>query len=194
MSSIFLDNPASKEGFLQKVGSVDSPQSQKEQAIARMYQEHRQSILLHLLGMVKNREVAEDLLQDTFVRLSKVPGIEVIRQPKSFLLKVATNLALDHLRQQQKTPTFETEEAFEDLISPEPEHLEEVIKSRHLEQLQWAISQLPDRAKEALVLARLKEMTLKEVAKEMDVSQTMVEKHLKNALQKCRSALISDLN
>ncbi|WP_417552418.1 RNA polymerase sigma factor [Marinomonas fungiae] len=194
MSSIFLDSPVSKEDVLHKADISDSRQSQKEQVIARMYQEHRQNILSHLLSMVKNRDIAEDLLQDTFVRLSNIPGIEVIRQPKSFLMKVATNLALDHLRQQQKKPVFETDEALEDLISPEPEHLEEVIKTRHLEQLQWAISQLPERAKEALVLARLQEMTLKEVAKEMDVSQTMVEKHLKNALQKCRSALITDLN
>lgn len=174
-------------------GKSFSP-SRKEQAITRMYQTHRQDILLHLLAMVKNRAIAEELLQDTFVRLSKVPGIEVIRQPKAFLTKVATNLALDYLRQQKTTPTLESDEMFEELVSAQPEQLETLIKERRLDLLKQAISQLPERSKQALMLARFKEMTLKEVAREMDISQTMVEKHLKTALQKCRSALTSDMH
>lgn len=166
----------------------------KEQVVTRMYQDHRQDVFLHLLSMVKNRDIAEELVQDSFIRLSRVPGIEVIRQPRAFLIKIATNLALDYLRQQKKIPSFEAEDAFNNLESNQPAQLEEVIKERQLNQLKQTIAQLPDRSREALMLARFKEMTLKEVAREMGISQTMVEKHLKTALQKCRAAFTSELH
>ncbi|MBB1485413.1 RNA polymerase sigma factor [Oceanospirillum sediminis] len=195
MNRIFFDAALSAENFCDEPDTGDPLKGRKEQVIARMYQQHRQDILSHLLTMVKNREIAEELLQDSFIRLSRVPGIEVIRQPRAFLTKIATNLALDYLRQQKKVPAFETtDDAFDSLIAPQPEQLDEVIKERHLNQLKQAISQLPDRAREALMLAKFKEMTLKEVAREMDISQTMVEKHLKTALQKCRAALTSDIH
>lgn len=194
MNSLFFDSPANKKIKPDMTIKEAYKAESKEAAIANMYQMYRHSILYHLLSMVKNREIAEDLLQDTFVRLTKVPGIEVIREPKAFLMKISTNLALDHLRQQKKAPIFDSEDAYAEITSSDLDQLESIIKERNLTQLKQAISHLPDRAKEALILARLNEMTLKEVAKEMNISQTMVEKHLKNALQKCRTALLQDIN
>ncbi|SBT18678.1 RNA polymerase sigma factor SigM [Marinomonas gallaica] len=194
MNSLFFDSLVNKK-IKPKVTITESSQvTAKETAITKMYQEYRYNIFYHLMSMVKNREIAEDLLQDTFVRLTKVPGIEVIREPKAFLMKISTNLALDHLRQQKKAPIFDSEDAYAEITSSDLDQLETIIKERNLTQLKQAISHLPDRAKEALILARLNEMTLKEVAKEMNISQTMVEKHLKNALQKCRTALLQDIN
>ncbi|WP_315983706.1 sigma-70 family RNA polymerase sigma factor [Aliamphritea spongicola] len=84
------------------------------------------------------------------------------------------------------------EEVDTELMAADPEHLDQLIKERRLQQLKCAVADLPPRAKEALMLAKYREMTLKEVAREMEISQTMVEKHLKTALQKCRTALISE--
>jgi RNA polymerase sigma factor (sigma-70 family) len=165
---------------------------QQKVMLEKMYQDYRQEVLQYLLSLVKNHSIAEELLQDTFVRLSKVPAIGMIRQPRPFLMKTASNLAMDYFRQQKKQPIPETEDVCAELIDPIPEQLELVVSARQNQQLKHAIQQLPPRAKEALMLAKFKEMTLKEVAKEMDISQTMVEKHLKNALQHCRSALTSD--
>lgn len=193
MNRIFCDSTLDPKGVCDEFGITQpSSSSKKEKVIAQLYQAHRQDILLQLLSMVKDRSIAEELLQDTFVRLSKMPGIEVIRQPRPFLMKIANNLALDYLRQLKKRPEIETEEACAELIDPLPEHMDLILKERRLKQLKHAINQLPSRAREALMLAKFREMTLKEVAKEMDISQTMVEKHLKTALQKCRIALTSE--
>lgn len=193
MNRIFCDSTLDPKGVCDEFGITQpSSSSKKEKVIAQLYQAHRQDILLQLLSMVKDRSIAEELLQDTFVRLSKMPGIEVIRQPRPFLMKIANNLALDYLRQLKKRPEIETEDACAELIDPLPEHMDLILKERRLKQLKHAINQLPSRAREALMLAKFREMTLKEVAKEMDISQTMVEKHLKTALQKCRIALTSE--
>ncbi len=173
--------------------TTPSPSLAKQQkaVLEQMYQDYRQEVMQHLLSLVKNHSIAEELLQDTFVRLSKVPAIGMIRQPRPFLMKTASNLAMDYFRQQKKQPLLETEDACAEVIDPTPEQLELVVSARQNQQLKHAIQQLPPRAKEALMLAKFKEMTLKEVAREMAISQTMVEKHLKTALQHCRSALTS---
>lgn len=64
-----------------------------------------------------------------------------------------------------------------------------LLREQQISDLKSAIRELPDRTREALLLAKFREMPLKAVAKEMDISQTMVEKHLKNAIEKCRTAL-----
>lgn len=159
------------------------------QIVSRLYNVHRQDLMQLLQSVVKDREVAEELLHDTFIKLTSMPTLDVIRKPRPFLIRVARNLALDYLRQQKSRPTVEIEEAGVELIAELPEHLEVVLKERRVVQLKQTIAELPPRAREALMLAKFREMTLREVAKEMGISQTMVEKHLKTALRKCRVAL-----
>ncbi len=172
---------------------TDSPTQDNPQrtSLDALYREHRPALLQHLCALVKDADLAEELLHDTFIRLSKVPALSVIKKPRPFMLKIAHNLALDYLRKQKNRPTASSEEAVEEVIAPIPEHLELLVNERRTQQLKDAIAELPPRAKEALMLAKFREMTLKEVANEMNITQTMVEKHLKTALQKCRTALRS---
>lgn len=172
---------------------TDSPTQKNPQhtSLDALYREHRPALLQHLRALVKDADLAEELLHDTFIRLSKVPALSVIKKPRPFLIKIAHNLALDYLRQQKNRPTASCEDAAQEVVAPIPEHLELLVNERRTQQLKDAIAELPPRAKEALMLAKFREMTLKEVANEMNITQTMVEKHLKTALQKCRTALRS---
>lgn len=158
-----------------------------------LYQRFRRDLLGHLQGLVKDPDIAEELMHDVFIRLSRMPGLGSIRQPRPFLFRVATNLAFDHLRQCQRLPESMSDAETLELESPDPGQLELLIRERRSRQLKQAIDQLPPRAKEALLLVRYREMTLREAATELGISQTMVEKHLKNALQKCRVALRPDM-
>ncbi|WP_261840838.1 RNA polymerase sigma factor [Aliamphritea ceti] len=193
MNSFFCDSTLQKSDAGDTYEHPDrSDKTQQAIHISELYKAHRHALLLHLQAVVKDRDIAEELLQETFVRIAKMPAISVIQQPRPFLLKTARNLALDYIRQQKKRPTAELDEVDMEFVSQEPEHLDVLIKERRLKQLKQVVTDLPPRAKEALMLAKYREMTLKEVAREMDISQTMVEKHLKTALQKCRAALLSE--
>lgn len=165
-----------------------------DDVIAQLYREHRAGLQRHLQSMVKDPDIAEELLQDTFIRLSRMPAIQTIRQIRPFLYKIATNLALDFLRASKRMPETESDEVLTEWASEEPAQLEFVAHARRIEQLQRAIESLPPRARETLILARLQEKTLKEVAVQLGVSQTMVEKHLRNAMKKCREYLNADLH
>lgn len=171
----------------------ENPSGAINNAIDQLYQQHRQVLLNHLQSMVKDRHIAEELLHDVFVRVSGMPALDVIQKPRPFLLKVANNLALDYLRSQQKYADNHTGTIGEEGVPEAPDnsasHVDVLLREQQISDLKSAIRQLPDRTREALLLAKFREMPLKAVAKEMDISQTMVEKHLKNAIEKCRTAL-----
>lgn len=173
---------------------TDSSADTVKPSLEQLYREHRTYLLSHLKTLVKDAHVAEELLHDTFERLSRMPALAVIKQPRPFLHKVATNIALDYLRKRQRSPETESDEALDSWESSEPEQAEMIQQERQISQLRKTIGALPPKAREALLLAKYKEMTQKEVAAELGVSQTMVEKHLKNALRKCREALTKDLH
>ncbi|MBY4676364.1 RNA polymerase sigma factor [Marinobacterium arenosum] len=174
-------------------GAGSASEAQQVPSLDALYQQHRPALLSHLQRMVKDPHIAEELLHDTFIRLSRMPALSSIRQPKSFLLKVASNLALDHLRQCQRQPDSGGEEELAEQASSEPGQLDLLLQERRQRRLREAIDQLPPRARETLLLVRYRELTLREAAQELGISQTMVEKHLKNALQKCRAVLQSDM-
>lgn len=193
MTSSYCDSPLHQEEAGDASGHQEASGKQQRSAdVSELYSTHRQDLLLHLQSMVKDRDIAEELLHDTFIRVSRMPAISAIRKPRPFLIKTARNLALDYLRQQKARPAADMEDIDTELMAADPEHLEQLIKERRLQQLKSAVAGLPPRAREALMLAKYREMPLKEVAREMEISQTMVEKHLKTALQKCRTALISE--
>ncbi|WP_315983989.1 sigma factor [Aliamphritea spongicola] len=79
----------------------ESGKLQNRADVSTLYTTYRQDLLLHLQSMVKDRDIAEELLHDTFIRVSKLPAISAIRKPRPFLIKTARNLALDYLRQQK---------------------------------------------------------------------------------------------
>jgi RNA polymerase sigma-70 factor (ECF subfamily) len=193
MNSFFCDSGLNQTEVSDAMDSTDkSLANEQSEIVSLLYQTYRQDLLLHLQSIVKDRDVAEELLHDTFIRLSNMPAFNVIKKTRPFLITIARNLALDYLRQQKKRLVVEIDEGGLDIAAQLPEHLEMLVYERRKEQLKQAITDLPPRAKEALLLAKFKEMTLREVAKEMGISQTMVEKHLKTAIQKCRVAFGSE--
>lgn len=167
------------------------PLPPEDNRVDSLYQEHRKVLMMHLLAMVGDRHIAEELLHDVFLRLSRMPTLEGIKQPRSFLMKIASNLALDYLRHQKIRAENNPDAYVPETAGPESEQLDELLKERRVSQLKAAIRELPPRTREALMLAKFREMTLKEVAREMEISQTMVEKHLKTAIEKCRITLKS---
>ena len=142
-------------------------------------------LVSHVVQIVKDHHIAEELVQETFIKVAKLPEVVLVRKPQPYLKKIATNTALDYLRKLKKIPKHETDDLLDNFTTSDLVYTEQIAFERRVEALYKAIDQLPSRAKEAFILARLNEMTIREVAKELGISQTMVEKHLRNAMRKC---------
>src|SRR5688572_8438996 len=93
----------SQPGIPDKRIEVDSraPLSPAESEFAReLFERHRLSLRRYLTGLVPTREDANEVLQETFLRLLRQPSFEQLREnARAYLFQTATNLARDLFRQ-----------------------------------------------------------------------------------------------
>ncbi|RNC92721.1 MAG: RNA polymerase sigma factor [Allomuricauda sp.] len=130
-----------------------------------------------------NKQQAEDLVQEAFIKLWNNCKKVVFEKARGFLFAVAKNafynqvahekVVLNYAKQAQQTNENETPEF----------KLEE---KQFMEGLQKAIGDLPEGQREVFLLNRMDKMTYKEIAEFLGVSQKAVEKRMHKALVKLR--------
>jgi RNA polymerase sigma-70 factor (ECF subfamily) len=133
----------------------------------------------------------EDLAQETFLRAYKAfPAFDAdgAARPSTWLLTIATRLAIDHKRR----PTFESEPARAlDAIDagpvPTPEH--ETARAQMGRAIDETVRTLPDEQRIALVLAELHAMSVEEIARATETPEATVKTRLFRAREKMRAAL-----
>lgn len=123
------------------------------------------------------REIAEDLAQETFLRLAQHPA--EWRSPKALLARIALNVAQDHLRREkaQKRPRLVGAEDVPEGVSLPDQH--ETLLHREV------VANLPRNLRDAYVLSRFGGMTYAEIAVHLGISVKAVEKRMTQALRLC---------
>lgn len=81
------------------------------QAFEEIYNDMKTPIMTVIMRVVGNRETAEDLLQEVFVKLYRSPPKDVSK-PRAYIFKTAGNLAIDSLRAEDRTVSLEECEGF----------------------------------------------------------------------------------
>jgi RNA polymerase sigma factor (sigma-70 family) len=163
--------------------------------------ESSQALLLRLLtsnyntlkGRLARRlgsaEAADEALQEVFFRMERMEGIGVVRQPQSYLFRVALNIAAD-LRRSEKRRLARSE--IEQLLQLEEDELtpERIAEGRSsVRALVQALDGLPPRPRAILVAARFDGLTHEKIAARFAISTRLVERELKQALDHCRAEL-----
>ena len=124
-----------------------------EQHIERLYEETSKSLLAYLTTMTGRRDVAEDLLQETFFRyLNRRREIADLGEARRFLFRIASNLMKDRWRRGE---TLQWAEPAEESVVM---HLEDQIETRRM------LQALKPRERELLWLAYVEGMTHAEIA------------------------------
>lgn len=151
---------------------------------------HKQRIFSFILSKVLDRDLADDIFQDTFIKVIKTLKRGAYNEEGKFLpwvMRIAHNLIIDHFRRLKRIPTFKNTDTFDifSVISDETLNIEkQIIKDQILNDVSGLIDELPDDQKEVLVMRLFKDMSFKEISENTDVS-------INTALGRMRYALIN---
>lgn len=171
-------------------GAVRMAVSPNSNPLLAVFQEHYDDLLAFLARRLGTLERAADVAQDTYLRLARLVDTAQIIEPRAFVFRVAGNLAIDRLRQEQRHGAVPFELHPEgDLCDPlaSPERL--FLGTEAVEQLDKALQALPSKARLALLLNRFEGLTHAQIAVRLGVSESTVGKYIVQAMRHCRDWL-----
>ena len=149
----------------------------------------RISLLRTLERMVNNHSTAEDLLQETYLRVTRALNERAIDHLEPFVFQTARNLALDHLRARRIQGRTLLEdvpmEVVENVAAPTSSAEDAAHAEQLLERLNLSLNQLSPRQQRIFILSRLHGHSYQEIAEELRVSLSTVQKELKLIMAIC---------
>lgn len=158
-----------------------------EEAFEAFYRRHRNPVFVYLLAHVRNRETADELLQETFFAflrgLHRLDGSVDLRP---YLVRTARNLAIDHLRRRRSGERALQRRAADPLFRRRGEG---PGGSEEPEMLSALLHRLPDEQREAIVLKVFAGMTFREIGVLTGTPEATVVSRYRYGLDKLRASL-----
>ncbi|KAA0947870.1 MULTISPECIES: sigma-70 family RNA polymerase sigma factor [unclassified Pseudomonas] len=143
-------------------------------------------LICFLNAKLGNRQVAEDVVHDAYVRVLERASDTPIEQPRAFLYRTALNLVIDGhrrntLRQAEPLEVLDSEERF---FSPSPQV--SLDHRQRLDMLGSALAELSPPCRDSFLLRKLEGLSHLQIAERLNLSRSVVEKHIVNAMKHCR--------
>jgi RNA polymerase sigma-70 factor (ECF subfamily) len=136
----------------------------------------------------------EDIVQETFLRAYESEQSQQIRSPKSFLFRVAHNIALNEIARKANSLTdLVGDPESLNVIDYRPSAEEQLEIRRRFDALNAVVGALPPQCRRVLVMRKVFGLSHKEIARRMDISVRTVEKHLAKALHRCQESRRQEL-
>jgi len=147
---------------------------------------HESALRAYLRSLFPSLTDLDDLVQESYARLLRAREKGKVKYVKAFLFAIARNAALDFCRR-QKVVSFEPIGDSADLIviDERPDVAEIVNKQQELELLAEAVQSLPERCRQVLTLRLLYELSHKEIAAELGISNLTVKAQLAKGMRRC---------
>ena len=150
--------------------------------LAILFERHHVSLYNFFLRMTGTSNISEDLVQEVFLRVLKYRKSYQGRSKfRVWLFQIARNAHIDFLR--KKKDAFPLEDQFFDLKSDEAEPEDSMIRNQEAAKLNRALSKLPLKKREVLILSRYQDMKYKEIADLFGCQIGTVKTHVHRALK-----------
>lgn len=164
--------------------------SGNENGLSTLVNRHNSRIFNFIYSKVLNRDITEDIFQDTFIKVINTIKRGKYNEEGKFLpwvMRIAHNLIIDHFRKNNRIPKFDNSGDFDifTTISDSDLNIEnKLIKSQIETHLKEIIEELPNDQKEVLFMRLYKDMSFKEISETTGVS-------INTALGRMRYAIIN---
>lgn len=152
-------------------------------ALLRTYRECESELLRFLGKRLGSHATAADIAQDLYIKLLRTRNLPPIHDAKRYLFRMASNLAIDHMRVESRRREILAEESGliwsqTDELTPE----RHILARAELAHMKAAIATLTPRCRHIFYLRRFEGKTQLEISKELEIGLTTVQKDLKLAM------------
>ena len=161
-----------------------------ESALATLIKRHESKIYGFIYSKIADRDISNDIFQDTFIKVIKTLKSNSYNEEGKFLpwvMRISHNLIVDHFRKTKKMPMYRETEEFSifSVMSDDSLTIEgKMIVDQVEVDLKRLIEELPEDQKEVLVMRMYQDMSFKEISELTDVS-------INTALGRMRYALMN---
>ena len=166
-----------------------------ENALTVLINRHQSKIFGFIYSKIPDRDISNDIFQDTFIKVIKTLKSKSYNEEGKFLpwvMRIAHNLIIDHFRKNKKMPMFRETEEFSifSIMSDDSLTIEnKIIQSQVEADLRKIIEELPSDQKEVLIMRMYQDMSFKEIAEVTGVSINTALGRMRYALMNIRKVI-----
>jgi RNA polymerase sigma-70 factor (ECF subfamily) len=161
-------------------------------SLEELVDRHKNRVYAYILMVVKDRHLADDIFQETFIKVINTLRSGTYKEEGKFIqwvMRIAHNLVIDYFRKLNRIPivdhqSIDNEDIFENLRLVDDSVEEKMILEQVYEDVRKLINFLPPEQKEVLLMRHYSDMSFKDIAELTDVS-------INTALGRMRYALIN---
>ena len=166
-----------------------------ESALATLITRHESKIYGFIYSKIADRDISDDIFQDTFIKVIKTLKSNSYNEEGKFLpwvMRIAHNLIIDHFRRNKKMPMFRETEEFSifSIMTDNSMTIESQMISEQVEKdLKRVIEELPEDQKEVLMMRIYKDLSFKEISELTGVSINTALGRMRYALMNLRKVI-----
>lgn len=171
--------------------------SGSESGLTELIRRYQSKIYTSIYLLVKDEFLAEDIFQDTFIKVINTLKAGKYNEEGKFLpwvARIAHNLVIDHFRREKRTPLVSNNEEFDifDVLGHYDESTEDrMIREQTYTDLKKLIHLLPSEQKEVLIMRHYGDLSFKQIAEITDVSINTALGRMRYALNNLRRMMTS---
>lgn len=158
-------------------------------ALDELFRRHYANLCRVALRFVNNEQEAEDIVQELFVSIweKREKQRDDLESVGPYLRRATRNRSLNYLRDRKRIPVDDGEVP---MTIPTPDQADAALEQEELrQQIHGAIDSLPERCRLVFVMSKIEDMSHKEIASSLDISQKTVENQMTRAYRYLRQLL-----
>lgn len=159
-------------------------EDRSRQDLQTTFIEHRVRLQEAAQRIVGKRDLAEEVLQSAYLRITETSVHLVIRQPLNYCFQVVRHLAIDYCRRRTlESQLFAAEIEGHAVPAPQLSPERTAMSGQFVLRIEAVLMQLPPRTRQAFMLYRLEGLTQRAIADRLGVSPTLVNFMIKDAIE-----------
>ena len=173
------------------IQQLQSPET-RERAFYRLVEQYKQRLYWHIRGIVVIHEDADDVLQNTFIKVYK--NIHAFRGNSSlfsWMYRIATNESLTHLKKKSREKQMEDGEYLgylSDRLESDPYYEGDEMQREFMK----AVNRLPEKQRLVFQMRYFENMKFSEIAEILEQSEGGLKANYHHAVKKIKSTIISE--